>query len=76
MIDTAGGLNAREMAEMDLLCLDYRNPGEPFVVTWSFEMSWADPKYTIKVADSFAIFLTMLFERPDNFFTTNDCESF
>jgi len=76
VIYTAGGFNAREMAEMDLLCLDYRQPGEPSVVTWSFEMSWSDPDQTIKVADSIAAFLSMLYERPDDFYTTNDCESF
>lgn len=76
VIDTAGGHNARDMAEMDLLCLDYRQPGEPLLVTWSFEMSWADPSHTIKVADSFAAFLSMLYERPDDFYTTNDCEHF
>ncbi|WP_145107912.1 SMI1/KNR4 family protein [Gimesia panareensis] len=75
-IDTAGGLNAREMSEMDLLCLNYGEDGEPSVVTWSFEMSWAEPKYTIKVADSFKEFLNMLYERPDDFFTTNDCDYF
>lgn len=76
VIDTAGGLNAREMSEMDLLCLDYRHSGEPFVVTWNFEMSWSTPEMTIKVADSFKEFLGMLHERPDGFFTTNDCEYF
>ncbi|QDT89296.1 SMI1/KNR4 family protein [Gimesia algae] len=75
-IDTAGGFNAREMGEMDLLCLNYGNEGEPSVVTWSFEMSWAEPKYTIKVADSFKEFQNMLYERPDSFYTTNDCEYF
>ncbi|MDF1745666.1 MAG: SMI1/KNR4 family protein [Gimesia sp.] len=76
VIDTAGGFNAREMAEMDLLCLEFRKAGEPSVVTWSFEMSWADPSHTIKVADSFAAFLSMLYERPDDFCTTNDSEHF
>ncbi|QDT99270.1 SMI1/KNR4 family protein [Gimesia aquarii] len=76
VIDTAGGLNARGMSEMDLLCLDYHNPGEPSVVTWNFEMSWSTPEMTVKVADSFDEFLLMLFHRPDNFPITNECDSF
>lgn len=76
VIDTAGGLNARGMSEMDLLCLDYRNPGEPSVVTWNFEMSWSTPEMTVKVAESFDVFLKMLFRRPDNFPITNECDSF
>ncbi|QDT41613.1 hypothetical protein Pan241w_16760 [Gimesia alba] len=75
VIDTAGH-NAREMSEMNLLCLDYRKPGEPSVVTWSFEMSWHDPEEIVKVADSFGEFLTRLFKHPDDFPITNECEHF
>ncbi len=75
VIDTAGH-NAREMSEMNLLCLEYQKPGEPSVVTWAFESSWADPEETVKVADSFRQFLTMLYERPSDFPITNDCEYF
>lgn len=75
MIDTAGH-NARSMNEMDLICLDYQTLGEPSVVTWSFEESWCDPKETVKVADSFGEFLEMLYERPDDFSCTNECEYF
>ncbi|MCA9005391.1 MAG: SMI1/KNR4 family protein [Planctomycetaceae bacterium] len=72
-IDTAGH-NAREMSEMNLLCLDFRKPEKPIVVTWDFELSWCNPRDTIKVADSFGQFLTMLYERPDDFAISNDCE--
>lgn len=75
VIDTAGH-NTRAMQEMDLLCLDYEGGHKPSVVTWSFEESWADPDETIKVADSFNEFLTMLYKRPDDFPITNECEYF
>lgn len=75
VIDTAGH-NAREMSEMNLLCLDYQKPGEPSVVTWNFEMSWHDPEEIVKVADSFGKFLPMLYTRPDDFPITNESEYF
>ncbi|QGQ23788.1 hypothetical protein F1728_14315 [Gimesia benthica] len=75
VIDTEGH-NARSMHDMDLICLDYQESAEPSVVTWSFEESWASPEETVKVADSFAGLLEMLFERPADFPCTNECEYF
>lgn len=75
VLDTAGH-NARSMQEMDLLCLDYDGDNNPSIVTWSFEESWSDPNATIQVADSFDEFLNMLYERPDEFPITNECDSF
>ncbi|MEQ9067465.1 hypothetical protein [Gimesia chilikensis] len=74
-IDTAGH-NAREMSEMNLLCLKYGWFSKPSVVTWSFEESWADRRETVKVARSLDQFLTKLFPRPDGFPITNECEYF
>lgn len=62
-LDTAGH-DARGMHEFDLLCFDFEQEPEPSVVTWSFEMSYAEPEWTKFVAPTFADFLKLLHECP------------
>jgi len=64
-IDTVGN-DCREMEGFDLLCLHYaKRRKEPYVVTWPFRSSWYDRRPDIvRVADSFAEFLPMLYRDP------------
>jgi hypothetical protein len=58
-LDTAGH-NCRDMDEINLLCLDYSQGGEPTVVAWEFP--GFEP--VAPVAPSFEVFLDRLFRCP------------
>jgi hypothetical protein len=69
------GHDCRGMDEFDLLCLHYGRKKEPAVVTWPFDSSWYDrPPDIVRVADSFAEFLPMLF-RDENRITTEKIDT-
>jgi hypothetical protein len=70
------GHDCRGMEEFDLLCFHYGRKTEPAVVTWPWDSSWYDRKpEVVRVADTFAAFLPMLF-REENHITTEEIKDF
>lgn len=70
------GHDCRGMEEFDLLCLHYADAPDPAVVTWPFDTSFygREPEI-IRVADTFAEFLPLLF-RDENPITAEQIDTY
>ena len=71
------GHDCRGMDEFDLLCLHYSQKAAPFVVTWPFDgSSYEEEPELVRVAESFADFLPMLYRDKKNRVATERIDRF